>query len=70
MHFIERVVERPHPCAYLPNQSASLELQVLLDVSAGELEALLERGWRRFGPVYFRPGCASCSEQSQPQWRA
>jgi arginyl-tRNA--protein-N-Asp/Glu arginylyltransferase len=62
MHLLERVVERPHPCAYLPNRSASLELQVLLDVSAAELEALLERGWRRFGPVYFRPRCASCSE--------
>ena len=23
---------------------------------------LLERGWRRFGPIYFRPACASCTE--------
>jgi len=27
-----------------------------------ELENLLERGWRRFGPVYFRPVCATCDE--------
>jgi arginine-tRNA-protein transferase len=32
------------------------------DVSAAELEALLSRGWRRFGPVYFRPACESCGE--------
>lgn len=23
---------------------------------------MLAHGWRRFGPVYFRPTCASCSE--------
>jgi arginine-tRNA-protein transferase len=27
-----------------------------------ELDELLERGWRRFGPVYFRPVCATCDE--------
>lgn len=31
-------------------------------VSPAELERLLERGWRRFGPVYFRPVCESCTE--------
>lgn len=31
-------------------------------VTPVELERLLERGWRRFGPVYFRPVCASCNE--------
>ena len=31
-------------------------------VSPPELEKLLERGWRRFGPVYFRPVCQSCEE--------
>ncbi len=34
----------------------------MLDVSADEMDALLERGWRRFGPIYFRPACASCTE--------
>jgi len=33
-----------------------------LDVSPEELEALLERGWRRFGPMYFRPACEGCAE--------
>jgi leucyl-tRNA---protein transferase len=34
----------------------------MLDVTPSELDLLLERGWRRFGPTYFRPLCASCSE--------
>ncbi len=40
--------------------TASLEILVQVDVSPPELEAMLERGWRRFGPVYFRPACAAC----------
>ena len=62
MRLLERVVEKPHACAYLPGENASLDVRVMLDVSVDEMERLLERGWRRFGPIYFRPACASCSE--------
>jgi len=62
MRLLERVVEKPRPCAYLPDRLASLEVRVMLDVGGEEMDGLLERGWRRFGPVYFRPACASCSE--------
>ena len=34
----------------------------MLDVSATDMESLLERGWRRFGPIYFRPACAACDQ--------
>ena len=53
--------EHPRACQYLPGREASLDLRVMTDVSAAELEALLERGWRRFGPTYFRPACATCT---------
>jgi arginyl-tRNA--protein-N-Asp/Glu arginylyltransferase len=62
MRLLERVVEKPHACTYLPSRQASLEVQVLLDVTAAELEVMLERGWRRFGPMYFRPACTACGE--------
>jgi arginine-tRNA-protein transferase len=62
MRLLERVVEKPHACAYLPGENASLDVRVMLDVSIEEMEALLERGWRRFGPIYFRPACAACFE--------
>jgi leucyl-tRNA---protein transferase len=57
---VQRVLEPPHPCVYLPEREAQLDLRVMVDVTSAELEALLERGWRRFGPVYFRPACAAC----------
>jgi arginyl-tRNA--protein-N-Asp/Glu arginylyltransferase len=34
----------------------------MIDVSAAELEHLMLRGWRRFGPAYFRPACSPCGE--------
>lgn len=57
---LRQLVEPPHECIYLPEMQASLEIRLQVDVDAAELEALLERGWRRFGPTYFRPACADC----------
>ena len=51
-----------HPCAYLPGKPAMLDVRLLTDVSPKETEHLVERGWRRFGPEYFRPICRSCFE--------
>ncbi|MBX2810155.1 MAG: arginyltransferase [Myxococcales bacterium] len=55
-------VAEPVACAYLPDEQATLEYRLLLDVSGDELDVLLELGWRRFGPAYFRPACSACSE--------
>ncbi len=59
---LHHLVEPPRPCSYLDDRDAQLEIRVMDDVDARELEALLSRGWRRFGPVYFRPACATCGE--------
>ncbi|MBU8895071.1 arginyltransferase [Corallococcus sp. H22C18031201] len=53
-------VEPPRPCSYLADQEASLENLVMRDVTPEEYEHLLVRGWRRFGPLYFRPACVAC----------
>jgi arginine-tRNA-protein transferase len=53
--------EEPRPCSYLPDREASLDVQLLVDVSPEELGGMLARGWRRFGPTYFRPACLACS---------
>jgi len=58
---IQHIVEAPRACSYIPPERASLEHRILLDVDAEELERLLERGWRRFGPDYFRPACPRCN---------
>ena len=34
----------------------------MTQVTPAELERLLLHGWRRFGPLYFRPVCAGCAE--------
>jgi arginine-tRNA-protein transferase len=59
---LQHLVEPPRPCSYLDDRTASLEVRVQVDVTPTELDAMLERGWRRFGPVYFRPACATCAE--------
>jgi arginyl-tRNA--protein-N-Asp/Glu arginylyltransferase len=59
---IDHFTEPPGPCNYLPEQLSSLEQKVMTDVTAEEFEAMLSRGWRRFGPVYFRPACRACAE--------
>jgi arginyl-tRNA--protein-N-Asp/Glu arginylyltransferase len=51
-----------HPCAYLAGLPAKLDVRLLTDVSPEETERLIERGWRRFGPEYFRPICRGCIE--------
>lgn len=51
-----------HPCAYLAGRPAMLDVRLLTDVSPEETELLVERGWRRFGPEYFRPICVGCME--------
>jgi leucyl-tRNA---protein transferase len=58
---LQHFVEPPHPCPYLSDQQASLEVRVAVDVSSEEFDAMLRRGWRRMGPHYFRPACPACS---------
>jgi len=58
---LHRSVEDARPCPYLSGLAASLEHRVLLDVSSEEADALFERGWRHFGPGWFRPACRACS---------
>src|SRR5438128_1327417 len=52
----------PEPCPYLEGISSTTETMLMTGVSPAELDDLLVRGWRRFGPVYFRPVCATCDE--------
>jgi arginine-tRNA-protein transferase len=54
--------EPPRRCEYLRDERATLDYRIMSDVTPEEFEPMLVRGWRRFGPVYFRPGCSGCSE--------
>ena len=49
-------------CHYLAGRLARMRYRVIDRCTAGEYERMLERGWRRFGRVFFRPACAACEE--------
>ncbi len=49
-----------HVCMYLPPQLASNTYKTMVEVTPLEFDQMLLRGWRRFGPVYFRPACGGC----------
>jgi arginine-tRNA-protein transferase len=49
------------PCVYLHGERQRHEWFLAYDVTAGELDRLLEQGWRKFGTLFFRPSCPSCS---------
>jgi arginine-tRNA-protein transferase len=53
-------VDDETPCAYLPGRFARMEQRVMVNVSSAEADALLDRGWRHFGPMWFRPVCEGC----------
>jgi arginine-tRNA-protein transferase len=50
------------PCPYLADVAATTDYRILADVAPEEHEAMIVRGWRRFGTQYFRPCCAGCAE--------
>ena len=62
MRLLQHRIAGPEPCPYLEGLSSTTETMLMTGVTTAELDSLLERGWRRFGPVYFRPVCAACDE--------
>jgi len=57
---VARFTTPPYPCNYLPTATATLAYRIILDITAQQYDALLRRGWRRFGCEFFRPRCPSC----------
>ena len=49
-------------CSYLDNQQQTTLYKVIDNCSAAYCQELIERGYRRFGKMYFRPDCATCDE--------
>ncbi|MGZ6126339.1 MAG: arginyltransferase [Myxococcales bacterium] len=62
MRLLQHRIAGPEPCPYLDGLSSTTETMLMTGVTSVELDGLLERGWRRFGPVYFRPVCSGCDE--------
>jgi arginine-tRNA-protein transferase len=57
-----RYTEEPDVCHYLPDRQASLEYELVLQISPEEYEARMNAGWRKFGAFLFHPVCDACAE--------
>ena len=49
-------------CSYLDNLEQKTFYKIIENCSTNECQELIERGFRRFGKMYFRPICSTCSE--------
>ena len=49
-------------CSYLENIETTTHYKIIDNVSTESCERLIQRGYRRFGKMYFRPICATCDE--------
>ena len=55
-----RFISPPGPCPYLPDRVSQLHYELSPAISADDYMTKLREGWRRFGPILFRPECPSC----------
>ncbi len=49
-------------CFYLADERARMRYRWIDGCTAETYQRMLERGWRRFGKVFFRPICGGCAE--------
>ncbi len=49
-------------CSYLHDAKQTTHYKVIDDCDALQCQELIERGYRRFGKMYFRPICSACDE--------
>jgi len=48
-------------CSYLEDKRQTMHYKIIDDCSKAYCSELIERGWRRFGNMFFRPVCRECS---------
>lgn len=49
-------------CSYLKSKNQTTHYKVIDNCSVSFCQELIERGYRRFGKMYFRPVCSDCNE--------
>ncbi len=49
-------------CSYLNNKKQTMHYKVIDDACTLQCQEFIERGYRRFGKMYFRPICSDCDE--------
>ncbi len=59
---IREYTGREKNCEYLPGRLSKSRYRYVENCSQETYARMLERGWRRFGRLFFRPACAACDE--------
>ncbi len=54
------LIASPEACDYLPGQVSQLRYELIPQLGRDEYMARMREGWRRFGPIVFRPQCPAC----------
>lgn len=49
-------------CSYLENHSQTMHYKMIENCNTQQCQEMIERGFRRFGKMYFRPICIDCNE--------
>ena len=49
-------------CSYLDDKKQTTHYKVIENCSSAQCQDFIERGFRRFGKMYFRPICSDCDE--------
>ena len=49
-------------CSYLEDKKQTTHYKVIQNATSQSCQELIERGYRRFGKMYFRPICGDCNE--------
>jgi len=59
---IREMVTSDEPCSYLDNHTQRMHYKLIHNCETSMSQDLIERGWRRFGRMFFRPVCEECSK--------
>jgi len=62
MNHILRECAIDDKCSYLDNQHQTMHYKIIDACTKEQCSTLIERGWRRFGTMFFRPICKDCTQ--------
>lgn len=65
MHILNQdieFVEEQRECSYFEDEISDIRYRYMFSCSPSQYQAMLERGWRRFGRMHFVPECKGCTK--------
>lgn len=55
-------IEEQRDCSYFDTEVSDIRYKYMYECSTDQYQAMLERGWRRFGKMHFVPECKGCTK--------